>query len=213
MKKSLTAVLLILLALLFVSCDNDKSEEVIATYERFCETYLMMAPTSALFPQDEDAELKDKAIESNNMKAFLSALNPGKVIEVTTTSPVFTAGHIKNTNTDTKKATLVSSDPVAVFTISYKVDTKEITDEKHSISLSSSMEEGEKADSVSFSLTIDNKTYGSISYSHDGEKFTMATVDGQNVNLRLLNAARLDPTPTVKSNDADTTETVTASGT
>ncbi len=221
MKKSITAVLLIILALLFVSCDNDKSEEVIATYEKFCQTYVMMAPVTGLFPDTTTAEsgdsLANKAIEKKNMAAFLSALHPGKEIEVTTTSPTFTKGTIKITGDEKKKTAVVGSDPEAQFSISYKMtkdkETEQKTDELHFISLNSSMEDNEKVITVSYSLTLDEKVYGSITYSHDGEKFTSATVDGKSVDLRLLNAARLDPTPTVKSAKAETTETVTDTNT
>lgn len=223
MKKSITAVLLILLALLFVSCDNDKSEEVIATYEKFCQTYVMMAPVTGLFPDTTTAESGDslagKEIKSENMKVFLSALHPGKEIEVstTTTNPTFTKGTIKITGNEKKKTAVVSSDPEAQFSISYKItkdkEPEQKTDEQHFISLNSSMEDNEKVITVSYSLTLDEKVYGSITYSHDGEKFTSATVDGKSVDLRLLNAARLNPTPTVKSDNAETTETVTDTNT
>lgn len=218
MKKSITAVLLILLALLFVSCDNDKSEEVIATYEKFCQTYVMMAPVTGLFPETTGS-LANKEIKSENMKAFLSALHPGKIIEVTTEKPAFTKGTITITNDESskKKTAVVSSDPDAQFSISYKLtkdkETEQKTNEQHFISLSSSMEDNDSVTTVSYSLTLDDKVYGSITYSHDGEKFTSATVDGKSVDLRLLNAARLDPTPTVKSDKTETTENVTSTNT
>lgn len=208
MKKSLIAIALILLTLLFVSCNKestDTSEEMVARYEKFCETYMMMSSTTGLFPDKTEPALKDIKISAANMKAFLSALNPGKEIEVTTAENelMFMGGIIKIEG-DEKNST--ATVPEATFVVSYKVGATETKNEaKYTIKLSSTKKTADKTTSVTFSLTINDKVYSSITYSFEGEKFTSATVDGKDVNVRLLNASRLNPS--LSSSEKGTEET------
>ncbi len=208
MKKSLLVIALVLLSLFFVSCNKesaDKSEEMVARYEKFCETYMMMSSTTGLFPKETNKALRDVEISTESMKAFLKDLNPGKEIEVTTEGLKFDGGSII-IDGDDKKGTATADQ--ASFKVSYKIDTKEVSNEEYKISLNSSKETNEKTASVSFSLTINDKVYSTITYKSEGEKFTSATVDGKEVNVRLLNASRLNPS---LSSVEETTETNSSS--
>lgn len=196
MKKSLLVIALVLLSLFFVSCNKesaDKSEEMVARYEKFCETYMMMSSTTGLFPKETNKALRDVKISTESMKAFLSAYNSGKNIEVTTEGELkFTGGGI--TVVTSEKNNSAKVDPDASFTVSYTVDKVVKENQKYSIKLNSSFEKGDKETSVSFSLTINDKVYSTIKYKfNDDEKFTSAFVDGEEVSVRLLNASHINP--------------------
>ncbi len=216
MKKSLLVIALVLLSLFFVSCNKesaDKSEEMVARYEKFCETYMMMSSTTGLFPKETKTALSGVAISADNMKAFLSAYNSGKNIDITTSGELnFTGGSITVDNSSAKKKT-AKVDPDAIFTVSYTVGTVAKENQKYTIKMSSSYEEGDKETSVSFSLTINDKVYSTITYKfNNDEKFTSAFVDGEEVSVRLLNASHLNPSLYSSEKAAEeTTETNSSS--
>lgn len=205
MKKSLIAIMLILTALFFISCEKDKSEEVVTTYEKFCETYLLMDPVTNLFPK-ESKTLYNEPISSDHMKAFLAALYPEKGIEVKNDSSlVFEGGEIKFDGSDTDKIKKAkTNESGAVFIVSYKLSDKEIENEKYTIILTSSIEENENKLSASFYLKINDKDYGTIKYEYNGEKFTSASYNGKSVDVRLLNATHISPSPANSDSESGT---------
>lgn len=218
MKKSLSVILMILLLLFFVSCEKDKSEEVISTYEKFCKTYMLMTPVTELFPTTQPGDggkLGDVAISEEHMKSFLSAYTRYEIEDITITDETslkFKTGIITIEGDATKKTAVIKPDQEAKITVSYKVSGEEEgkeaekSNEEYKIVMSSSIDIGEKAKSVSFALTLNGNVYGTISYTFEGDKFTSASVDGKKVNVRLLNAAHLNPTPSSAKGDTEITE-------
>ena len=79
MKKILIVLLSILLALSFILCEKDKSEEVIANYEEFAKACSVGMAAIEFFPQESKA-LSDITI--GNDESFLVALLSNTAISV-----------------------------------------------------------------------------------------------------------------------------------
>lgn len=219
MKKILLSLLVLLSLLSFVSCEKDKSEEVISNYENFTETFMMVNPVAGIFPTETNTALKDTEIDNDSLTAFLSAIHSGKKVTLSSndnTKTKFDGGYIKIEGKDEKKKTSEISN--ASFTVSYKVDDTKVENKTYKISSTATLNESDDKVSFTYSLTINDKTsstmndktYKSISYTYDGEKFTSAKVDGKDVSLRLLNASRLSqylPTNDTGSGDTDSSST------
>lgn len=218
MKKSLSVILMILLLLFFVSCEKDKSEEVISTYEKFCKTYMLMTPVTELMPTttpESGGSLATVEISQEHMKAFLSAYTRYEIEDITITDeePLkFKQGIITIDGSETKKTAVIKPDQEAKITVSYKVSgetegkEEEKSNEEYKIVMNSSIDIGGKNKSVSFALTLNGNVYGTISYTFEGDKFTSASVDGKSVSVRLLNAAHLNPTPSSAKGDTEISE-------
>lgn len=81
MKKILIVLLSILLALSFILCEKDKSEEVIANYEEFAKAYSVGMAAIEFSPQESKA-LSDITIGNDDLRSFLVALLSNTAISV-----------------------------------------------------------------------------------------------------------------------------------
>ncbi len=186
MKKILIVLLSVLLALSFISCEKDKSEEVIANYEEFCKVYKIDNTALSLFSSaSTETDLKETSIDTKNLSSFLSALLSSSDITGPSASTNFTSGsYAKKTEGDTTKVTITD----AVFKVSYTIGDKNVTDEEYKISgtcVTKNPEDG--TGSYDYSLTINGTGY-SITMSGEKGKVTSATVNGKAVDVRLLNS-------------------------
>ncbi len=187
MKKILIVLLSVLLALSFISCEKDKSEEVIANYEEFCKVYKIDNAALSLFSSaSTETDLSKVTISSNSIPYFLKAvLSSNEDITGPSGSTNFTSGSYTNkTEGDTTTVTITD----AVFKVSYKIGDKNVTDEEYKISgtcITKNPEDG--TGSYDYSLTINGTGY-SITMSGEKGKVTSATVNGKAVDVRLLNS-------------------------
>ncbi len=211
MKKVLIVLLSVLLALSFVSCESDKSEEIISTYveyiegEKFCysvydslsELYTTKKDNGSYSLAKETTIFKDTTIENtsyiSNLVKAVSDINECEIKSATAKSGKITCESENPDSTSYKRE--VSYDSVIVDVV--YTDSSE---DEQSISLSingkySYMNTWEKdtyktlSGTKSHDITVNNKTY-KIELSYNSEKTTSAKVNGKSVDLRLINAGR-----------------------
>lgn len=193
MKKVSIIFLVLVMLLAFVSCDKDKSGEMVATYEEFMNTYnscykvAMLLGKKAVSPisvsNDENFALTINTINNSDIK----------VTEITEQSGSVTESAGENTNDVDAEYKNIS--------IKYKYTEGSDTTVKEGIltvsgtykhqynATSASLSRGTGSnESVSYVLTINGKQY-KLSYFKDINKgYTSASVNGKDVELRLLNA-------------------------
>lgn len=173
MKKVLIVLLSVLLLVSFVSCEKDKSEEIIKNLEDFytakniCENAAKILTESAY---TGESLAKDK-IEHDGLMDCLNALDlDPEVTEITnaTGSATFTDG-VKTYN-----------DIVVTYTKSDGSD--------YDLSFSGKFD-GSTTDKYSYELKVAGTDY-SVSWTYDNStgKYATASVNGNDVEVRLLNS-------------------------
>ena len=171
--------------LAFVSCDKDKSGDMINTYEEFVKAYNNGLEVRSYFAKDGKIETSD--ISDWELGSIIYTLN-GSYISVTSlevadgSSTTLTTSEDKNTKTYTFNN----------ISITYKYTEGEDTTEKDgTYTLTGTYvvtDSADKGSSYSFDLTINSETKCKIAYSKDAKgAFTSASVNGTDVELRLLN--------------------------
>jgi len=199
MKKLSIVLLCVLLAFSFVSCEKDKSEDMVTTYENFCAGWRDADETYDLFYTALEAASEDINIDlaatstavkgvSNYVKDYLGNEN----ITVDNSETVkFTEGKITGTK-NTTSASLTFKD--AKFKVSYHENAKgwaSTTTLEFLINgtYEYSLDEEAKTESFAYNFTVNEKTYN-VSYTENSEtnRYISAKVNGKDVEVRLLNA-------------------------
>lgn len=215
MKKVLIVLLSVLLALSFISCEKDKSGEVIQNYEDFIKSSRTGSSLNSIFSpyirekRDTKTYKIDKEFsdaDKDDIKSLLEdkSYYVGKILgldDITVTSVESVSGKLQGDASD-----YTASDVVIKFkyTTSNGKDDEEATDKaidgeiKMNMKYSDSGINGDGIETYSVSsLSLQGVSYKDVSYSEawkkTGErnytlvKYTSATVGGNNVELRLLN--------------------------
>ena len=213
MKKVLIVLLSVLLALSFVSCESDKSEEIIAVYDEyvrgrnftngaFYSFYdLLTYEEDGYIYYNDETTLSDNDITNRDYVGDLIAIvDDVKYLDVT--SAVAKSGTIKNTSdsTDTTYSnTITFTDCVidAIYTDNSGEKAKE--GEKTTLEINgqysylSQYDEGKKnilSRSYTYDFSIDEISYR-IELEKDADyNFTSVKVNEKSVDLRLINAGK-----------------------
>ena len=183
-----------LLAFSFVSCEKDKSGDMITNYENFAvalrgglNTYYLFY--KALDDVSEEVNVNLEGIHVYDADDFVENYLANKNIYFDDSGINFTAGTITGTKNDTTKNYTFTN---AKFNVKYtEGEGSEEKELEFTINGTYDESEDEEANTESFAynFTANDKTYN-ISYtlSANPERFTSAKVNGNNVELRLLNA-------------------------
>ncbi len=197
MKKLSIIILSLILLFCFVSCEKDKSEEMIANYEAFMKAYKVCYETWYALPKTTTADMStDETVGKEKVQDILNAIDSEnsniEVIDATdhSTCPITKSGSVTVTKDENKKTYTYN------ITINYSY-IKNLTVLADTLTISGTYEETETTSKASVynsdvkcKITINGTTY-EITYYQDytrSDKFTSATVNGNTVELRLLNA-------------------------
>lgn len=199
MKKLSIVLLCAFLFFSFISCEKDKSDEVINNYENFKSTENMGENVIFLFDVDSlekgetEINLSESGADKDDIEDVISKYT-GKYLEVISDSDdiAFTSGKLKSNKTDDKNITINIDD--AKLDVTYRVyndDGDPVGDEiKLSLVISGdfSLSTSDDTFSTSFKFKVIDKSYDySYSKTISTEKYTKAAVNGNNVDVRLLN--------------------------
>lgn len=218
MKKVAIILLSVLISLSFISCQKDNTEEVIKNYEDYLESVYHTNVTNELLeylilssPKDENYKYErekytenDKLLLMYKMDMIFSQVRfldkyydlSDDVIVVKISEIESISGKISGTYEDDKNYDTSISDLKIKFKYdSYNVRGEKINKETESgeLSISITASRKEKDDMISVtasSLSINGISVRDISYKYDNimEKYTEAKVDGNSIDLRLLNS-------------------------
>ena len=193
MKKVLIVLLSVLLLISFVSCEKDKSEEIIETYEEFWKTYRTIgATTGALSEGTNNKETLDKDDFAKSGVYYALSYLGYEGVESGTDLEV-TAGEGSTSCTYPDEASKLQT--YKDVTVSAKtVDDKGNTVNTYSLTFNGTIKEsGDSATDTfdaNFTITVkdDTHTY-TMKYVMDKEhNFISASVNGKAVDVRLLNS-------------------------
>ena len=186
MKKISIILLALLMLLAFVSCDKDKSGDMINTYEEFVKAYNNCLEIPTYFAKDGKIEASD--IGNWELRMLVHTLN-GSYIGVTSlevadgSSTTLTTSEDKNTKTYTFNNISI--------TYKYTEGEEDTTEKDGTYTLTGTYvvtDSADKGSSYSFDITVNSETKCKIAYSKDAKgAFTSASVNGTDVELRLLN--------------------------
>ncbi len=185
MKKILIITLSLLMLLAFVSCEKDKTPEITSTFEEFLRNYSigMAVRAEVVNSVSKDTpESKAKDYIKDSVPEILRYLGNEYASSETTDA----TGTIKGEYTAEGKTILTFDD----ITASYKYKEKGGTEEKTGeMKFGGTISEVETDDgwTVVSTLSVNGTEYG-FSFTDKDGKFTAASVNGKDVNLRLLNA-------------------------
>ena len=195
MKKLVIVLLAVMLVFSLTSC-KDKGEEVIETYEKFCSTV-----TLGGYVKDSLGSSKGDIQEQNasDISTIISHAS-GSVIEIADDGITKQTGTVEVTSSDdaSNKTTVTWKDVVIDYKFTEGSDTTEkdgqltisgtyeheyVLDESASRAIS-------KSTTYRYNFTINSTSY-SASYTRNSDgTYSMANVDGKDVNLRILNAGK-----------------------
>ncbi len=207
MKKVLIVLLSVLLALSFISCEKDKSGEVVQNYEDFVKSSSTGSSLNSLFysyikeKRDTQTYKIDKEFSDADKDDIKSLFKDDYVEEllglddITVTGVESVSGKLQGTASD-----YTASDILIKFKYTEDSSTDELEGQiKCSIKYSATgtVDSGKYTTSIS-SLSLQGVSYKDITYSrawkktgssnYSTDKYTSATVGGADVELRLLNA-------------------------
>lgn len=195
MRKVMTALLAFLLIFSFASCEKDKSEDTIATYEKFITSERILFYAESLYEttgadvgEGVNAQIDKALIRDYILESLLEKLD-AKYAKITTPTVESTTGNIKavTSGTNTK---ITYENGVISFKYTPEGATEEVTDKltlNGTIVREAVSSRGDSGMKYTYDLTINGKAYR-LSYEYDGGKYTSAKVDGTDVDLTLLNA-------------------------
>ncbi len=189
--KKLSIILLVVLVLLsVVSCKKDKSEDMIATYEEFVSVNEICDSVNRL------ANSQTKIGDSIETEYVGKIVNAAYGSDITVKSATFTSGEYKTETTENPRT---YTDTYTVFVVSYKyTEGSDTTVKDGELTVDGTMvtsypETRASAENTEENnvLTINkNKTYKMSYYWESKAGYKSASVNGKDVEVRLLNADR-----------------------
>lgn len=231
MRKVITILLVVFLALSFVGCEKDKSEEVVKNYEDFMRTHEIENSLSSYsygLPNGVDPTKKGKPAnfkEEDISKELVSALHydlDNVWIDDTSITIEEVKGQYENyseskttKSEDGKTTNYEEKNTFKIFDLEITYIYTDDNNKKirRTITISGEYEDNYKSKSVEVEgntedsytetitcsgLEVDGTSYGNIEYTFEefennnvisAWKLTGATVNGKNVDLRLLEAS------------------------
>ncbi len=185
MKKISIILLALLMLLAFVSCEKDKSGDMINAYEEFVKAYNNCLKVRTCFAKDGKIEKSD--IGEWEFWSMVNTLS-GKDINVTSLEVADGSSTTVTTSEDKSTKTYTFNN----ISITYKyTEGKDTTEKDGTYTLTGTYavtNVADKGTSYSFDVTINSETKFKIAYSMDKkDAFTSASVNGTDVELRLLN--------------------------
>lgn len=192
MKKIFIIVITLALLFCFTSCEKDKSEDMIDTYVKFATAYETFNLTRSMLDEESPDISSLEEVTPSAIEKLIKATK-GKEIKVTEVTSKAGAIKIEDKGEDN------GSTKYTGIKIAYKyTEGTDTTAKTGELTVEGSYEQTTKATKkVEFSktytydvdLTIDGNPY-KIKYAETSEhKFTLASVNGTNVELKLINAA------------------------
>ena len=232
MRRVITILLVVFLALSFVGCEKDKSEEVVKNYEDFMRTHEIENSLSSYsygLPNGVDPTKKGKPAnfkEEDISKELVSALHydlDNVWIDDTSITIEEVKGQYEKyserettTSEDGKTTNVEGKNTFKIFDLEITYIYTDDNNKKirRTITISGEYEDNYKSKSVEVEgntedsytetitcsgLEVDGTSYGNIEYTSEAKfennnvisawKLTGATVNGKNVDLRLLEAS------------------------
>ena len=187
MKKVLIALLAVLLLLSFTSCKKDKSEEVIAAYEEFVSVKDICSDAARMLNNVEVE--KDNTVNESHIVSLVKAING---IDIEIKSNKITSGS-KDSTSEGDVHTTTYSDVVIEYTYTEGSDTTEkagtLTVSGTYVSESPTKRAATAYSDVSYELTINGTKYKLSYYRDSYGKYERASVNGKDVEVRLLNSS------------------------
>ncbi len=185
MKKLAIVLLAAMLVFSLTSC-KDKGDEVIATYEEFCSTVTLGMRVVQVFDTQVDFDTDtDTKLNENEISAIIG-LSSGSACEVQSIDSK--AGKVEVTSSDDKKTVTWKNVVIGYTDKDGKTGNLTLngTYEKEAVLNRA------KATTTAYryNFTINGTPY-SASYTIDyNTDYSAASVNGKNVNLRILNAGK-----------------------
>lgn len=212
MKKVLIVLLSVLLALTFISCEKDKSGEVIQNYEDFMNSYNAHQKVSSfcdklysVYKDEKTGKVEDKEFGKEDNETILSALKncyyygnakklldlldiDADIIEIQSVESV--SGKFQGTYSDYTASDIVIKFTYITTTYVNGGDSKKSdpTEGELKINVKYSYKNTDETSTLNISsLSLQGVSYKDIMLSsNQDEKLTSATVGGVAVELRLL---------------------------
>ena len=191
MKKLSIIILSLVLLFCFVSCEKDKSEEMIANYEAFLKAYNVCGETSYALPKKTTNMSDDTDVDYYDIQNILTAVDEENSNVEIISSSLKKTGSVTATEEGDKET----------YTYDIKIDYKYIkggtgsVTQEGTLTISGTYEVTETASKgepdnkdVKYKLTINGTPYEISYYQKANGEYTSATVNGNTVELRLLNA-------------------------
>ena len=211
MKKISIIMLSLILLFCFVSCEKDKSGEMIENYEAFVKAYKVCNYTFNALPNRSSSSSastsgvtnvaeKYSEVIDDYLSALYSTIHEDSnitITKITDGSGTYEYAYDDNTEEKVLNLTVTYNNVVLKYTYTDANGTEK-NDGEMKISTgtykrkTSSIDSSSKGDGISLydvkcNMTIDGTTY-EITYTKKGSTFTSATVNGNEVEVRLLNA-------------------------
>lgn len=212
MKKLSIIILSLILLFCFVSCEKDKSGEMIENYEAFVKAYKVCNYTFSALPNRSSSSsagtsgvtnVAEKYSEASDdhLSALYSTIHEDSnitITKITGGSGTYEYTYDDNAEEDILNLTVTYNNVILKYTYT-DADGTEKNDGEMKISegtykrkTSSIDDTSSKGTSINLydvkcNMTIEGTTY-EITYTKKGSTFTSATVNGKEVQIRLLNA-------------------------
>lgn len=195
MKKLSIVLLCALLAFSFVSCEKDKSGDMITNYENFMAGWVGAEKTYDLFYDGLYNITGEVSVDLNGIKVhdtedFVQNYLGREDIDIDNSTVDFTGGKITGNITSKYNRQLTFAD--ATFKVKY-TEGEETAEKELEFTINGTCElstdEEANTDSAAYNFTANDKTYN-ISYTQNNnqKRYTSAKVNGNDVEVRLLNA-------------------------
>ena len=184
MKKISIVLLAVLLILSFTSCEKDKSEEMISTYEKFGAGF-------RIGDNIYRAKYKTGAIETSDYRGsskyfveeiLIDLFNYDSTFEITDVTEA--KGTIKNIEGYTDEYHLTYENCEVSYTYTYGTSTGS---GKLTFSGSYSYDKKDDVETYVYDFILNGESY-KTEYTMKDYEFTLAKINGEDVNLSLLNA-------------------------
>ena len=186
MKKLSIILLALLIVFSFSSCKKDKTEEVVSAYENFIKAEAVDEKaynlfSSSLTNDNDNLNLTPTTVGDNSLRALLRSLG---LSEDSLSDDITVSGTITGSIQKGNKNLTFNN-----IKISYKVaeGDKELT-----LTGTYSNEQGDtgKARSTSYALKINGTDYAVSLKIDENGKYTSASVNGTEVDVRLINSGK-----------------------
>lgn len=191
MKKVLIILSIALMLVAFVSCNKDKSGEMVETYEEFV-TGLAKCDAATRISSGYDTDTYEHTISKDYLQDAVNKINDSN-ITITSYSPTT---FVRPQKTEGEKTTYTYDNVSIKYKYTEGSDETE-KDGTFTISGTKSITNYQpkalaRDTEYSYNLTINGKAYKLSYYLNADGTYKSASVNGKNVELRLLNAPRIN---------------------